>query len=115
VQDAWIRLRFVENALNGAGWEKTVLLFQNRRNSSLLCVLFAGLIMASWPSRSLAQTTATITGTVGDSSGAVVPGAAVTLIQEDTKDKHVLKTQGDGTFVIPDVFPGRYTIQVEAT
>jgi len=43
-----------------------------------------------WPARSIAQTTATITGTVVDSSGGVVPAAGITLINEDNQDKHVL-------------------------
>ena len=90
-----------------------MLLSQSRR-VSLVCVLFSGLSLAVWPTRSMAQTTATITGTVADASGAVVPGADISLIKEDTGDKHLLKSQGDGTFVIPDLFPGTYTIQIKA-
>jgi hypothetical protein len=51
---------------------------------------------------------------VADPSGGVVPGASITLINEDNQDKHFLKAEGDGTFIIPDLFPGRYTIQIEA-
>ncbi len=92
-----------------------MLLIHSRRISPLVCFLFAGLSLALWPARSVAQTTATITGTVADPSGGVVPGASITLIKEDTGDTHLLKSQGDGTFVIPELFPGRYTIQIEAT
>jgi hypothetical protein len=60
-----------------------------------------------------AQTTATITGSVLDTSGAVIPNAQVTLINEASNDTRVIVSNGDGNFVFPSLIPGTYTISVE--
>ncbi len=60
-----------------------------------------------------AQTTATITGTVLDTSGAVIPNAQVTLTNEASGDVRVVASNGDGNFVFPSLIPGSYTITVE--
>jgi hypothetical protein len=62
----------------------------------------------------LAQiTTATVSGTVKDSQGGVVPGATVILIS-DTRGVTAAETVTDGTgnFVIPNVTADTYTVQV---
>jgi Carboxypeptidase regulatory-like domain len=60
-----------------------------------------------------AQTTATLTGTVLDTSGAVVPNASITLTNEASNDTRVLTSNGDGNFVFPSLIPGSYSITVE--
>jgi hypothetical protein len=60
-----------------------------------------------------AQTTATVTGTVLDTSGAVIPNAQVTIINEASNDTRVITSNGDGNFVFPSLIPGSYTISVE--
>jgi hypothetical protein len=60
-----------------------------------------------------AQTTATITGTVLDTSSAVIPNAQVTLTNEASNDVRVVASNGDGNFVFPSLIPGSYTITVE--
>jgi len=60
-----------------------------------------------------AQTTATITGTVLDTSSAVIPNAQVTLTNEASGDVRVVASNGDGNFVFPSLIPGSYTITVE--
>src|SRR5690349_15828730 len=62
-----------------------------------------------------AQTvTGTISGTVQDSSGNVVAGAVVTLINEGTRDARTLTTNEAGDFRFTAVLPGNYTVKVEA-
>src|SRR5437016_9802043 len=58
--------------------------------------------------------TGTVTGTVKDPSGAVVPGAAVTLISE-TRGTQLTDvfTNASGDFTFPNVSPDRYTLQVQ--
>ena len=81
----------------------------------ILPVLCVSGILILTPGIASAQAVAgSITGSVADSSGAVVPSATITLINEDTGDKRSLKTEADGAFNITEVFPGRYTIRVEA-
>jgi hypothetical protein len=60
-----------------------------------------------------AQTTATITGSVLDTSGAVIPNAQVTIVNEASNDTRVIASNGDGNFVFPSLIPGSYTISVE--
>ena len=64
---------------------------------------------------STAQTiTGTVSGTVTDSSGAVIPGAAVTLLNLQTGDARKLQTNAEGRFVFSAVQPETYTVRVEA-
>lgn len=61
-----------------------------------------------------AQTTQGFTGTVADPSGAVIPGAQVTVHNEGTGiDKHT-KTTSAGAFTVPFLNPGTYDVTVEA-
>lgn len=58
------------------------------------------------------QTTGTLTGVVKDSTGAIVPGAKVTLV--NTKEKSVRSTtsSGDGFFSIAAVQTGTYDLNI---
>ncbi|MGA8108411.1 MAG: carboxypeptidase-like regulatory domain-containing protein, partial [Acidobacteriaceae bacterium] len=61
-----------------------------------------------------AQTTAQLTGTVQDSSGGVIPGAQVTLIDESTGVPRVVQTNSDGLYAFPALVPSSYTLKVAA-
>lgn len=61
-----------------------------------------------------AQTTAQLTGTVQDSSGAVIPGADVTLTDEATGTLRVIQTNRQGLYAFPALVPGAYTVKVKA-
>jgi outer membrane receptor protein involved in Fe transport len=54
-----------------------------------------------------------VSGTVTDSTGAVVPGATVTLTNADTDVHAARQTSGSGYFTFVNVRPGRYTLKVE--
>lgn len=58
---------------------------------------------------------ATVVGKVTDPSGAVVPGAAVTITQEATNFSKTTTTNDDGEYVLPQLDPGKYAIKVEFT
>ncbi len=53
-----------------------------------------------------------VTGLVTDPSGAAVPDATVTLINNDTGVKTVIATNGAGNFTTPALILGNYTLQV---
>jgi len=80
-------------------------------------LLFAGLILCvtaltALPSR--AQTfRGTILGTVTDPTGAVVPGAMVTIRNVDTGLVRTTETQADGSYRLPEVPIGTYDVTVE--
>jgi len=56
----------------------------------------------------------TITGTVTDSTGAVLPSAKVTATQKNTSITRVDTTNGTGQFNVSSIPPGTYTVTVEA-
>ena len=63
-----------------------------------------------------AQTqTARLVGTVHDSSGAVVPNAKVTAVNNATKVKDEAVTNNAGDYVLPALQPGAYSLTVEAS
>jgi hypothetical protein len=67
------------------------------------------------PLASNAQTAVTaLHGTVTDQSGAVVPGAHVTITDPDTGAKAERVTDGRGNYDFEQITPGKYTIFVEA-
>jgi hypothetical protein len=58
-------------------------------------------------------TTGTVTGTVHDAQGGVVPGATVTLISETKQTKTApVVTNEAGDYVFPNVTPDVYTVEV---
>ncbi|HZR29027.1 MAG TPA: TonB-dependent receptor, partial [Terriglobales bacterium] len=54
-----------------------------------------------------------ITGAVLDPSGQMVVGAEVTLINQETGEQRVIKTDGSGLFIFPVLQPGTYTVSVQ--
>ncbi|HEV2274717.1 MAG TPA: carboxypeptidase-like regulatory domain-containing protein [Acidobacteriaceae bacterium] len=56
---------------------------------------------------------ATITGTLTDKNGAVVPGATVHVIQESTNETQNLQTDSAGEYTASNLTPGSYTIEAE--
>jgi Carboxypeptidase regulatory-like domain/TonB-dependent Receptor Plug Domain len=79
--------------------------------SRSLYILFA-LLLLSLPVKS--QTiTGSISGTVTDPNGGIIPGATVTIISEKTNDVRTLTTNEEGRFNFTSVQPGAYTIKVE--
>ena len=54
-----------------------------------------------------------MTGTVSDASGAVLPGATVTITNKETGKVYTLVTAADGVYRILDLEPGRYSVKYE--
>ena len=78
-----------------------------------LILLIASALFASVLPALAQQDTATITGTVTDASGAVVPGAAITVTNVQTNIS--VRTQSDsaGAYVVPSLRPGEYSVTTE--
>src|SRR6266849_4232675 len=77
-----------------------------------LCLLICILLLA-FPTALHAQVLSGITGTVTDASGAVVPNAKVTVINQATQVASHAITSSAGTYTVTDLIPGTYTVQVE--
>src|SRR5205807_8823058 len=54
------------------------------------------------------SSSARLTGTITDSTGAVVPGATVTLTDLGTQRAVSVQSDGEGNYVIPALPPGNY-------
>jgi hypothetical protein len=61
----------------------------------------------------LAQSAGSIRGTVTDTTGAVVPGATVTLVNEATKFSRDAQTDAQGNYFFATVDQGNYTVKVD--
>ena len=66
------------------------------------------------PSVGIAQMTrGSIAGTARDASGAVVPGATMTVINVATNAVQTVVTDAEGFYRVPALEPGRYTVTTE--
>ena len=73
-------------------------------------------IAALFPSgRLCAQAVTAISGTVMDSTGAVMPNVAVTITNNTTNVVSQATTSSVGTFTVIGLEPGHYSVAVEAT
>lgn len=68
--------------------------------------LTAGLVLGQ------ASVAGSISGTVRDSSGGVVPGVEVTIVNQDTNASRVVITDDSGFYTAPNVPVGNYVVQV---
>jgi hypothetical protein len=57
----------------------------------------------------------TVTGIVTDASGAAVPNATVTIVEDATGVSRTTQTNDSGNYSMPTLKPGTYTITVEST
>lgn len=77
----------------------------------LACV--AGMAVAAGPAYAQGGgTTSSISGTVVDASGGVVPGVDVKVVNNATRAEFTAVTGPQGNFTIPSVDPGIYTVTV---
>lgn len=78
-------------------------------------IIFLGLLFVC-PLATLAQQeTATITGEVKDASGGLVPKATITVTNVATNISVTTETNDQGTYTVPSLKPGDYTVTVEKT
>jgi outer membrane receptor protein involved in Fe transport len=72
-------------------------------------ILLAGLFL---PSTRGQQSTASLNGTIRDSSGAVVPDARVVLTSIDTNIVRTATTSSSGIYSVVNIAPGAYQVEV---
>ncbi len=71
-------------------------------------------VLFSFCTAAIAQvTTGSILGTVRDASGAVVPGATVTVTDTGKGTTTAKQTDTEGNYSVPYLLPGTYNISVE--
>ncbi len=76
-----------------------------------LCLL--SVLLACWGA-SAQSNTATVTGSVTDSTSAAIPGAGVTIRNTGTNWERKMQTGADGVFTIVNLPPGDYELLVDS-
>lgn len=79
-----------------------------RTRVGYLAVVFSLLISTSAFAQKISGT---VTGTVTDPQGAVVPGATVTITEAQTNFMRTATTGPGGIYVFPEIDPGTYTVK----
>jgi Carboxypeptidase regulatory-like domain len=91
-------------------------LTQTLRKSNVLMLAIAVMLgMALCSTNTLAQSGAgSIQGTVTDSTGAVIVGASVHVVNQGTNIATDTKSNGVGFYQVPDLFTGTYVVTITA-
>ncbi len=71
-------------------------------------------LFLSLPVNAGAQAVGTLSGTVLDSAGAAIPMARIEIIESGTSASRLSETSKEGSFQVPNLPVGKYTVKVEA-
>ena len=83
------------------------------RHILLAAAIAAALLLPVAAVRATAENaTGNVSGTVRDPSGAVIPDANVTLVNQQTQGRIVVHSGEDGTFRFPAIPAGRYRLEI---
>jgi len=87
--------------------------FVSRSSAVLACWVVAFLVLMPASARLSAQTFGSISGHISDATGAVIPGATVTLTNTATNTSRSTVTTAAGDYTFPDVPTATYAIKIE--
>src|SRR5262245_18438450 len=96
-----------------------VISFMGKRGCGMRTVLFRGCLLALTLTAVLATSvsaqvdTGTISGTIKDESGGVLPGATVTITHEGQALTLTGVTRRDGTYIFTPIRTGAYSVEVD--
>ncbi len=86
-----------------------------RKVTLRLFLAFLGFMVLASGRQAFGQdTNATLSGNVTDPSGAVIPGASLTLVNEATAFKSVATSDPTGAYTFQNLTPGKYDLSVTA-
>src|SRR5258706_5391633 len=74
-----------------------------------ICAVLSALLAAP----ASAQSAGRIAGTVRDPNGVAIPGATVTVTNQDTLAARVVRSSIGGAYEVTDLPPGPYTVSVD--
>ena len=96
------------------GWTREALKW-GCMSRKLFLLLFIGCLTASFSNLwGQAGVTGTLNGTILDSTGAVVPGAAIVVTNDGTKAENKTTSTSAGSYTVPYIPEGTYTIAVSS-
>ena len=93
----------------------TLNLNQNVQRRLRGCMGTLAIVLLMLGSISAQSFKATVVGQVSDATGAVIPGATVTIVDKDTARTLTATSNDEGSFTISQIPPGNYEVRVEAT
>src|SRR5437773_7829793 len=77
----------------------------------IVMVAVIGLLVSMISATGWAQSTATISGSVKDTTGAVLPGVEVKVMQTETSVSRTTVTNETGSYVLPNLPLGPYRLE----
>lgn len=80
-----------------------------------IALMVSLVLLASMLALGQATPNGSISGTVKDSAGSVVPNANVTVKSNGTNAEYTIQTSDNGTFTVPSLTPGLYTATVSGS
>jgi hypothetical protein len=88
---------------------------ESRRMKTFTIMVFISLLcLLAVPSARAQIDQGGITGTITDTTGGVIPGAAITLVNNDTNLSFTRTSGGDGSYTFAPIKIGTYTLTVSA-
>ncbi len=87
----------------------------NHKNSELRLLNFACGMLLAVSAFSQTITTGDVVGVITDTSGAVVPGATVTIKSAESGETRAAASSGQGQYRFPLLKPGEYVVSASST
>jgi Carboxypeptidase regulatory-like domain len=87
---------------------------ERKSSTNFFKLLSAAALCAAFCVSAIAQSTATLQGTVTDPQGAVVPNAKLTVRSLATGAERTAQTDADGNYQVASLQPGDYRVEVQA-
>src|SRR3954470_20742830 len=75
------------------------------------CLLVFMLVLGLAPAAFAQITAGTVSGTIRDETGAVLPGVDVVIKNRDTGISRSIVTDSNGSFTVPGLLPGPYEVR----
>src|SRR2546425_9538519 len=85
------------------------------KTTTALLLPFAFLLLPSLSALAQTSTTGRIAGTVRDQSGAVIVGAAGTVVSRTAGEERKVSTDSEGNYSVPSLSPGTYRLTTAAS
>lgn len=79
-----------------------------RFRTSILLFVF---VLCLSPARSQTSATGALTGIITDTSGAVLSGVQINVVNEATGEKRIVSSRPDGSYFVPQLLPGSYRVE----
>jgi len=79
----------------------------------LFCLFLLAALLTGFGRAALAQTTASIKGTVTDASGAVIAGAKIAVKNSALGIERNVESNSEGNYEVPALPPGTYSVEVQ--